>query len=152
MQANNKESTLRTASFLTMLSSAGLLLLVGERTAAGLLQWISALRGGLRGDLVNGPGPAVILGSMGLVVVALSGGLWSCSSSSNSTTPGEMGTGSTAGSGAAGSDARGGACEAGQACGCATGRVGTLDCSALLGLLAGTLQLARAFPGATRNG
>jgi hypothetical protein len=71
MQANNKESTLHTASLLTMLLSAGLLVLVGERTAAGLLQWISVLRGGLRGDLVSGPGPAVILGSMGLVVVAL---------------------------------------------------------------------------------
>lgn len=61
--------------------------------------------------------------------MALSGGLWGCSSSSNSTTPGEMGTGSTAGSGAAGSDAGGDACKAGQACGCATGQVGTLDCS-----------------------
>jgi hypothetical protein len=71
MQANDKQSVLQTASLLTMLSSAGLLLLVGERTAAGLLQWFSALRGGLRGDLVSGPGPVVILGSMLLVVLAL---------------------------------------------------------------------------------
>jgi hypothetical protein len=35
MQANNKESTLQTASFLTML------LMLGERTAAGLLQFTS---------------------------------------------------------------------------------------------------------------
>ncbi len=70
MQANESSTTLRTVSLLTMLLSAGLLVLVGERTAAGLWQWFRAPVG-LGGDLVHGPGPAVILGSMALVVIAL---------------------------------------------------------------------------------
>lgn len=70
MQANENSTALRTVSLLTMLLSAGLLVLVGERTAAGLWQWFRAPVG-LGGDLVHGPGPAVILGSMVLVVIAL---------------------------------------------------------------------------------
>jgi hypothetical protein len=71
MQASPAATGFKKVALFVMLLSAALLALVGERTLAGLWQWFSAVKGGVRGDSVDGPGPAVILGSMVLVVVAL---------------------------------------------------------------------------------